>query len=98
MSGDVIMSARDKFKSGILDFDRVVLFTPDPPPGEECFTIAKISDIKNFPAGITNEAYIGQNGRVTRHELKWIGGAESTSFIFGRVELGKFPNVSKMHT
>ena len=81
-------------KNGILDFDAVILFTEEPPIGEDFFTVVSRKDVLNMPVGVKPDLRLSNEARLKPHVLQFRSGkgrtpALSTSYVFSRVERGK---------
>ena len=78
----------------ISDVDKVVLFSEDPPPDEDHWTVVESRNIIGLPSSIRADRKMSKIVRITRQKLKFKGPngkvVEWECYVFGRVASGKF--------
>lgn len=74
MASSVVSDVRSRLKNGNLDYESLVIFTEEPPLGEDHFTVVKRSDILNIPVGVKADARLSNQFRLTGHVLNFFAG------------------------
>ena len=77
----------------VMKFELSVVFTPEPPPGEDYFTLELKKNIGKFPPGIVPDREVKRADRKRFHTMTFRVGKGRTpvvsrSSIFSRVALG----------
>ena len=78
-----------------MDFDLLVIFTEEPPLGENFLTVVQKKDLVRLPLGVIPDGRMTDAARLAYHVLEYKGSKgrtprSSTSCIFSRIEKGKF--------
>lgn len=88
---------RHDIRIGAMEFDALVIFTEEPPIGEEYFTVVAKKELIKLPVGIIPDGRMSDSARLKVRLLEFKGGKGraprvSSSYVFSRVERGKKEN------
>ena len=85
---------RGNIRTGAMQFDLMVVFTEEPPIGEDYLTVVAKKDLVRLPAGVIPDGRMTDAARLTPHILEHKGQKGKTprmsnSYIFSRIERGQ---------
>lgn len=94
MTCSVVSDARSLMQNGVMEYESVILFTKEPPLGEDHFTVVARKDISNMPLGVKPDLRMTNEFRKKEHLIEYRAPKGRTpltsmSCIFSRVEKGK---------